>query len=67
MGVSGVRAPCSANGSAPHGHDDAGVEAREVGRQFREPFRAVLAEAIFNDDVSSLDIAKLAQTLLEAR
>jgi hypothetical protein len=28
--------------------------------------RAVLAEAVFDDDVSPLDIAKVAQTLLEA-
>jgi hypothetical protein len=47
--------------------DNVDIQPYELGREFRQSFHAVLAEAIFDDDVSALDIAKLAQALLETR
>ena len=50
-----------ARGNVSDRHDDADVKPRELGREFRQTLHAVLAEAIFDDDVFALDIAKLAR------
>ena len=61
------RTPHGAKSTHPAGYDHTDVEPREIGSKFRQPFFTMFAEAIFDDDVSALDIAKLAQALLEAR
>src|SRR6187551_886096 len=56
-----------ASGGLSHCHDNSYVEPREFTCEFRQPFNAVLTEAIFDDDVSTLNVAKLTQALLKPR
>src|SRR5262249_7324176 len=49
------------------GHDRVDFETNQLGRQIREAFGAPVRRVVFDEQVLSLDIAELAEALLERR
>src|SRR5206468_4977836 len=48
-----------------HGHDDINFERNQFGRKSGEPLELPLGISVFNDDVATLDVAEVTQSLTE--